>query len=949
MDIPDKPEDMELGQQFQQAPAGLEEMQFQLYLREIQRLNPGLKEGCLFVDGLYELVSSRLPKAFLANTQFQSSPRDLLTVHTSGMLLLQKYWHRPDDPSEYSAYLTVASSFVEYIHSVHGSQGVGRFLQQLDCSLEDPQEGQFSFKGKDILSLEFKWKKYVEAQVNEKFHLSTFGMVGVLLKKHLAKYWCLLVFILAIIFADVALHLAFANASGRVVAFGHEIEEHKLVNDSSVLQHHAAVLPLLQWVGVLLGTILLRFGIVMFSNVLQAFMAVNVSKKLRQKLSARLHHVTPKFLDDHSASSVISAFVQDVSAIECVISTGLRTVVWGVLMLITCITYTLVTAWPLGVSLMFVILIGQLIVHTVSVKFSDHGFAKSQVTNKLCNILKEQIDGYHVNKLYGLSDFWMLQLNSVLYQQYTKKARRSFILIKFILMFQMLIPNIIGALLTFAFILLTQFDMLSFERGLSIFVFFTTTVIALTSASTLFPQLQAAAVSMGRINALLNSQTHTSTQTGHRQKVKPKPSQSKMHSHTVNTLPVEFRNVCFSYSAMASHWNLFDINLKVRGGERVAVVGSSGSGKSTLLHLLMKMYEPTHGSVIIGENSELSQDGDSPSLQVAATFQFNHIFNMSIRDNIRVGCLAASDSEVEEAAKQADLHDWVSSLPRGYDTAVSSGGSSLSGGQKQRIAIARMLLSGAPVFVLDEVTSALDPSTEKRVFSKLMEVSAGKTVVAVTHRLDQAEEFDRIIVLSHGRIKEEGSHSELMAARGTYWQMHTNMVTSPDKAVPIIRRRGSLPSELPVLPVAPSVGQPLIVTPAFIPLHTLIEMRESCIETTTDDATANTVGPPSIRLINTSHSMCSRDMSSGLIIDDHPRPVEASTPDPHNRLSTMANRVVVNMACLSDHISSQHASYLSIYSRGSSGRGSVGQGMTVVYLDGGDDSELDKELSLHKV
>ena len=153
MDIPDKPDDMELGQQFQQAPAGLEEMQFQLYLREIQRLNPGLKEGCLFVDGLYELVSSRLPKAFLANTQFQSSPRDLLTVHTSGMLLLQKYWHRPDDPSEYSAYLTVASSFVEYIHSVHGSQGVGRFLQQLDCSLEDPQEGQFSFKGKDILSL----------------------------------------------------------------------------------------------------------------------------------------------------------------------------------------------------------------------------------------------------------------------------------------------------------------------------------------------------------------------------------------------------------------------------------------------------------------------------------------------------------------------------------------------------------------------------------------------------------------------------------------------------------------------------------------------------------------------------------------------------------------------------------------------------------------------------
>ena len=240
----------------------------------------------------------------------------MLTVHTSGTLLLQKYWHRPDDPSEFSAYLTVASSFVEYIHSTHGAQGVGRFLRQLDCSLKEPQEGHVLFKGRDILSLEFKWKKFVEAQVNVEYRLSTVGVVCVLLRRHLARYWFLLAIIFAIIFADVALHLAFAMASGHLVAFGHKKEEHELYNVSSIIQHKAAIVPLVQRVAVLLGAILLRFIVVMFSNVLQAYIAVSVSRKLRQKLSARLHCVTPMFLDDHSASSIISTFIQDVAAMK---------------------------------------------------------------------------------------------------------------------------------------------------------------------------------------------------------------------------------------------------------------------------------------------------------------------------------------------------------------------------------------------------------------------------------------------------------------------------------------------------------------------------------------------------------------------------------------------------------------------------------------------------------
>lgn len=913
----------------------LEEMQFQFYLTEVQKLNPELKEGCLFVDGLYELISSRVSKKLTGTALAQGCPRDLFTVHTSEMLLLQKYWHRPDDPSEYSAYLTIASSFAEYIHTTYGPQGVRRFLCQVDSSMADPEEEEFTFKARDITSLELKWKKYAEAQVNENFRLSTLGMVGVLFQQHLLRYWCLIIIIFAIILADVALHLAFAIGSGRLVAYGHTFESpHLHYNTTSVFLHRDAIVPLLQWMGVLLGSILIRFIIVMFSNILQAYIAVGVSKKLRQKLSARLHHVTPKFLDDHSASSIISTFVQDVGCVESVVSSGLRTAIWGGLMLLTCITYTLMMTWPLGLSLTVIVVIGQVVVNSISANLSHQGFAKSQATSKLSNLLKEQIDGFHVNKLYGLSEFWMHQINSYLCQQYTKKARKSFIVTKFNMMFQMLVPNIIGALLTFSFILLSQLDMLSFELGLSIFVFFTTTVIALTAATTIFPQFQAAAVSLGRINALLNCQAHTSMQKGYRQ-VELHPSHSDMDPHSPAALSVEFEDVCFSYSSTAGHWNLYNINLKVGAGERVAIVGSSGSGKSTLLHLIMKMYEPTHGSVAIGENP--IHQNQSP--QVAATFQFNHIFSMSIRENIRIGRLTATDKEVQEAAEQADLHAWIISLPRGYDTAVSSGGSSLSGGQKQRIAIARMLLSGAPVFVLDEVTSALDPATEERVFRKLMEVSVGKTVVAVTHRLDQAEEFDRIIVLSHGRIKEQGSHSELMAERGVYWQMRARRQSlEQDKAVPIIRRRGS------VLPEVPPLAAPEA-------LHTVSERGETLAESTVNTTANNTVSVPEIRIIPAAN--CSPQLqvvdSSSLTIGSQPHPVQASTPEPQNDLSVSGTRIIINFASISCYSqpSGSTESHLSHQLEGS--RTGERQDMTVVYLDGSREETTDTELPLHQV
>ena len=835
----------------------LEELQFQLYMREIQRLNPNLEDGCLFVDGLYQLVASRTPLEMDAksNPSLKGSVRDLLTMHKSGNLLLQTYWRRPDDPEDHAAYLAVASSFVQFVLFKYGSEGVSQFLRKLDCGMTDPQAENFRFKGKDILKLEIKWKKFAEAAVNEKFRLSTFGMLRMLFRRYLLTYWFRLIVVLLIVFADVALHLFFAIASGRLLSFGFTPSN---------------ILPIVQWIGTLLGIILVRFLLMLISTILLASVAVNVSNKLRKQLSMRLHTVTPKFLADHSASSILSTFVQDVNSIEMVVAFALRTVIWGLLMLATCIVYTLVMVWPLGIPLAFVFVTAQLIVHFVSVKLSDHSFAKSQATNKLCDILKEEIDGFTINKTYKLGNFWQLEMNNVIRTHYKLKAIKSLFLTKFVQLFQGLVPNLVGSLLTFAIILLVQNDRITFENGLAIFVFFTTVVIALTSASVVFPHIQTAATALGRINALLNNNLHN-LEEDHQEKMVPQ--NKSLPSQKEHSISVEFKNVCFSYEATASHWNLFNVTMKIATGERVAVVGRSGAGKTTFLNLVLQMFKPTSGEVVIGGEEHI---------KVAATFQSNHIFGMSIRENIRIGNLEATDKDVEESAKQADIHNWIMSLPRGYDTAVHAGGGSLSGGQKQRIAIARMLVTNAPVLVLDEVTSALDPPTEARVFEKLMEVTAGRTVIAATHRLAQAKQFDRIIVFSHGKVKEVGSHEGLCALQGTYWCMWNNE-NSPEqnqKAVPIILRRRSLKVELPDLSIVPLSGRvtpaslcsekPVQATPTFTPLLTLQEMSAEQ-DNSAQSAKTTVIQKPT-----------GNSFSEGLGISSIPVPVKSSTPLPNN-------------------------------------------------------------------
>jgi ATP-binding cassette subfamily B (MDR/TAP) protein 1 len=234
---------------------------------------------------------------------------------------------------------------------------------------------------------------------------------------------------------------------------------------------------------------------------------------------------------------------------------------------------------------------------------------------------------------------------------------------------------------------------------------------------------------------------------------------------------IEFRNVWFTYPAR-NVAVLQGLSLSINHGQFAAIVGSSGSGKTTVISLLERFYEPNRGS--IWQNGEKISSTPLRELRnrMSLVAQEPYLFRGTIRENVLLGIEGVvEDDAMYQACRDAGIHDFVSSLPDGYNTDVGTGGVSLSGGQKQRISIARALIRDPAVLLLDEATSSLDSATEKEVQAVFERTGKGRTMVVVAHRLSTIQKADVIFVMHQGRIVEKGDHRSLLRKRGAYWQM----------------------------------------------------------------------------------------------------------------------------------------------------------------------------------
>jgi len=235
---------------------------------------------------------------------------------------------------------------------------------------------------------------------------------------------------------------------------------------------------------------------------------------------------------------------------------------------------------------------------------------------------------------------------------------------------------------------------------------------------------------------------------------------------------LELKDVHFAYQEKEV---LHGVSMNIPEGSFVALVGPSGSGKSTIARLIASLWDVTSGSITLGGTDIRQIPQEAYADKIAFVSQDNYLFNMTVRENIRIGRPSATDAEVEAAARQSGCHDFILGLEKGYDTLVGSSGGHLSGGERQRISIARAMLKGAPIVILDEATAYTDPENEAVIQRSVSRLTAGKTLIVIAHRISTVMDADKIYVIKDGQIDDAGTHEELLQKHGLYekmWNAH---------------------------------------------------------------------------------------------------------------------------------------------------------------------------------
>jgi ABC-type multidrug transport system fused ATPase/permease subunit len=243
-------------------------------------------------------------------------------------------------------------------------------------------------------------------------------------------------------------------------------------------------------------------------------------------------------------------------------------------------------------------------------------------------------------------------------------------------------------------------------------------------------------------------------------------------------ISLQVTNLSFSYPTQLIP-ALQEISFEVPAGKSIAIVGPSGAGKSTLANLLLRFWDYELGEITLGGASLKRLDQNEVRKRIALVSQNSYFFNTSIRENLRLARRSATQEEMESAARAAQIHEFITNLPRGYDTLIGEQGLRLSGGERQRLAIARALLKDAPILIFDEPTANLDPLIEKDVLATLFETMRGKTSLLITHRLVGLENVDEILVMDGGQIVEKGTHEELLNHGGLYrhlWDLQNQIL-----------------------------------------------------------------------------------------------------------------------------------------------------------------------------
>ncbi|MGE3601189.1 MAG: ABC transporter ATP-binding protein, partial [Dehalococcoidia bacterium] len=684
----------------------------------------------LFVDGLLALALQR-------SGNFANAEQVATTVgqaRTQGKLPPILSLFDGSTPETQAIYFAAAASFVSYLLRTYGAEKVTTFLRLLPDS--GPERAARSAFRRRLERIEREWQATLPGSTPARILWSI-----KLCLSYLRPYKFKVTEIMLYIAMSVGFGTGLAKMQGIL------LDKALIPGDRRVLAE-------------LMAIIIVAFIVVSIGSVRQAYLMAWTTGSVVRDLSRRMFTLIQRlhlgFFHTWKTGDIISRSTSDLGQIETVMSSGIAAAYRTVLTVVFALTLIVLEDWRLSLLALIGAPLFFLTGRWLAPVTARASLQRQQHLGELVSALQENLTTLPVIKAFGLHqrmiDDFVVGLN---------KLFRSSLRVTFLSSIYGVSANSIVNASTLTLLGVGGWLVTDGSMSVGSLITFMALLVQIMgpmqSVSNIYQSLSRASGSLARVQELLNAEPAI---------------QDRPDARPVAPLAreIRFENVTFSYTGQPV---INNVSFSIPAGRRVALVGPSGCGKSTTLGLLMRFYDPNQGRVTLDGTDLRDATEESLRDQMGMVLQESVLFHLSIRENIRLGNLDATDAEIIAAAKAAEIHDLIESLPEGYDTLVGERGGRLSGGQRQRVAIARAIVRNPAILLLDEATSALDPATEAAINKTLNTLAQGRTTIFVTHRLSSVVTADMIYVLDQGRMVEQGTHSELLAHGGVYahlWQ-----------------------------------------------------------------------------------------------------------------------------------------------------------------------------------
>jgi ATP-binding cassette subfamily B protein len=527
-----------------------------------------------------------------------------------------------------------------------------------------------------------------------------------------------------------------------------------IIDQGIIAQNRQALIRILSLYG---GLILIQSVCVFTFIFLAGVLGERIQYDLRKSMFNHLQELSLAYYSQTSVGRLMARVTSDSGRVSDLVTWGLVDSTWAVMNIATSTVFMMIINWKLAL----IVLVTIPILLSIAIQFRKRilvEFRKSRRANsKITGAFNENISGVKVVKALGREAENLDEFKILTNDMYRASYHAAWLSALFLPTVQIISALALGFIVWYGGFQASIGIMTI--GGIQAFVSYLTFMLwPIQDLARVYAEMQHSIASAERIFTLLDSVPEVFDRPG---AIDPGTIKGE----------IEFDHVDFTYEDGKPV--LTDFSMKVKPGELIALVGPTGGGKSTIVNLLCRFYEPKRGVIRINGRDYTEFTLHGIQSRVGIVLQTPHLFSGSVRDNIRYGCLNASDAEVENASKLAGAHDFILNFEKGYDQDVGEGGNLLSVGQKQLVSIARAILAEPDVFIMDEATSSVDTLTEALIQRGMENLMYGRTSFIIAHRLSTIKRANRIIVVEDGRITEMGTHAELLRSRGHYYRLYT--------------------------------------------------------------------------------------------------------------------------------------------------------------------------------